>query len=350
MVGLALEGGGAKGAYQVGAYLALINSGIKFDFIAGTSIGAFNAAMMAKGNPEALVNLWLSLTSDIIGLDSDLVKKFKTKKIKLADIKNGFSSLKKILKNKGIDTAPLMQIFNDNIDEKKLRKKKTKMGLITVKLKKMEPVELMIDDIPEGKLTEYILASCYLPVFAFKKIIDEEYYLDGAFHNNLPLQLLEKQGCKTIYTVSLGSIGFKNNKISKDTKVIQIKPKKSLGSLLVLDPEISLLNMRRGYLDALKAISKADGKKYYFKYKNDRYYSRIIRKMDSKLIAKLKKQYKAKTDKELVIKIVEQLLKKEKVDDLFLYNLKKQIRYLKKNAVIKKKDEQEFIISCNLFW
>ena len=47
---LTLQGGGALGAFQVGAYAALCEQDLRPDWIAGTSIGAINAAIIA-GNP-----------------------------------------------------------------------------------------------------------------------------------------------------------------------------------------------------------------------------------------------------------------------------------------------------------
>ena len=43
---LVLGGGGSKGAYQVGAYKALVELGHSFDLVVGTSIGALNGALM----------------------------------------------------------------------------------------------------------------------------------------------------------------------------------------------------------------------------------------------------------------------------------------------------------------
>ena len=48
---LVLQGGGALGAYQAGAYEALAEAGHMPDWIAGISIGAVNAAIIA-GNTE----------------------------------------------------------------------------------------------------------------------------------------------------------------------------------------------------------------------------------------------------------------------------------------------------------
>ena len=171
MIGFALEGGGAKGAYQAGAYIALVTNGIKPKIIAGTSIGSLNAALMAQGDIKKLVSLWLNTTTDIFGINSKLIDTIKHKKIKKEDVLLGYDNLKQIIENKGIDTSEFLKIVSENIDEKKLRKSKIKFGLITVKVKGMKPLELTIDEIPEGKVAEYIMASCYLPIFNLKPSI-----------------------------------------------------------------------------------------------------------------------------------------------------------------------------------
>jgi NTE family protein len=75
---LILQGGGSLGAYECGVWKALAKRNIKFEIIAGTSIGAVNAAIIAahKGsnNSEAdnddsakmLENFWLELAENII--------------------------------------------------------------------------------------------------------------------------------------------------------------------------------------------------------------------------------------------------------------------------------------------
>ena len=44
--GLVLEGGGARGAYQIGAWMALRQAGIRIKGIAGASVGALNGALI----------------------------------------------------------------------------------------------------------------------------------------------------------------------------------------------------------------------------------------------------------------------------------------------------------------
>jgi len=54
-VALVLQGGGALGAYQAGVYQGLGEAGIRADWIAGVSIGALNAALVAGNPPERRV-------------------------------------------------------------------------------------------------------------------------------------------------------------------------------------------------------------------------------------------------------------------------------------------------------
>lgn len=61
-VALVLQGGGALGAYHIGAFEALHNAGFGPDWVAGISIGGFNAAIIAGNEPanrlEKLLGFW----------------------------------------------------------------------------------------------------------------------------------------------------------------------------------------------------------------------------------------------------------------------------------------------------
>jgi len=68
---LIMQGGGSLGAYECGVYKALSKHGIKFDIVAGTSIGAVNAAIVAgskNDNPERdLEDFWLDVAERVTG-------------------------------------------------------------------------------------------------------------------------------------------------------------------------------------------------------------------------------------------------------------------------------------------
>ena len=66
-VGLVLQGGGALGSYQAGVYEALASSPYLPDWVAGISIGAINAALIAGNPPENRVaqlrRFWEGITA-----------------------------------------------------------------------------------------------------------------------------------------------------------------------------------------------------------------------------------------------------------------------------------------------
>ena len=66
MLGLVLEGGGARGAYEMGAVKALMENGYKFDGVVGTSIGAINAAVIAQGDWAIGSKIWSKLTPELL--------------------------------------------------------------------------------------------------------------------------------------------------------------------------------------------------------------------------------------------------------------------------------------------
>lgn len=67
---LVLQGGGALGAYQAGAFEALAEAGYSPGWIAGISIGAVNAALIAGNPPErrvaALREFWEGVSSGLL--------------------------------------------------------------------------------------------------------------------------------------------------------------------------------------------------------------------------------------------------------------------------------------------
>jgi len=63
-VALVLSGGGAKGAWEAGAAVALIEHGVPVRLVAGSSAGALTAAMLADGRLDRLQTLWRSLSRE----------------------------------------------------------------------------------------------------------------------------------------------------------------------------------------------------------------------------------------------------------------------------------------------
>src|ERR1051326_4148386 len=64
-----MQGGGSLGAYECGVYIGLTRHGIKFDIVAGTSIGAINAGIIAGSRNDQpvndLENFWLEVAETV---------------------------------------------------------------------------------------------------------------------------------------------------------------------------------------------------------------------------------------------------------------------------------------------
>ena len=105
---IVLGGGGSKGAYQIGAWRALKELGIKYDIITGTSIGAFNGAMIVQGDFEKALALWREIDIDKVILNGLNLRTdfnyYKQNSDKLIPF------LKSYANHKGMDITPLKRI------------------------------------------------------------------------------------------------------------------------------------------------------------------------------------------------------------------------------------------------
>ena len=113
----------------------------------------------------------------------------------------------------------------------------------------LKPLELHKQDIPKGKLREYLLASdaCF-PAFQAKEI-DGKKYIDGGYHDNMPVNLALEMGAQRVIAVDLESIGIMHRIRAKQQQVIQIYSLWPLGSFLKFDGELARKNIQLGYLD-----------------------------------------------------------------------------------------------------
>lgn len=272
MYGLVLEGGGAKGAYQIGAYKALEEMGIGISGISGTSIGAINGAFIAQGDVSKAYDLWHNISpSKVFDVDEEHLRELRNHELTPESISYFFHKAKAVLNNRGLDTALMRKILHENIDEEKLRKTKVDFGFITVSLTDMKPLEVFLEDIPQGHVIDYLMASASLPVFRIDKM-DGKVYLDGAFYDNMPINLLLKRGYRNLIVIRTHGLGIIRKINSKDANIIYIDPLKNLGNILDFDQDTARKNLKLGYFDAFRAFKGLKGREYYVRTKNDEEY------------------------------------------------------------------------------
>ena len=99
---LVLCGGGSRGAYEVGAYQALVEAGYTFDIIVGTSIGALNGALIVQDTYFRGMRLWRTTNFyKLFGpelLEMKDLKKAIKEKVDIQDTSSLFDTLDEILK------------------------------------------------------------------------------------------------------------------------------------------------------------------------------------------------------------------------------------------------------------
>lgn len=291
-IGLVLEGGAIKGSYQIGSYMAFLECGVKFSGFAGASIGAFNAALLACGKHKELLEFWQSVDpGSVIGADELLIKAINSEQLEIGSLLKGTaSSLKKWVKSKGIPVDPLIDILNEHLVEEELRNSDKEFGLVTVKLKGMVPKYIYKEDIPKGKLYDYILASCYLPVFKLKKVIDDSIYLDGGFYDNCPVSLLLNKNFDKVYAIKIKGIGISRR--VNDPRVVYITPSRNICKTFEMKKSIINENIKMGYYDTLRVLKNYDGYKYVFKKRSDRYYKRLLKNISKREYERIKNYFK----------------------------------------------------------
>ncbi|MCI8484239.1 MAG: patatin-like phospholipase family protein [Lachnospiraceae bacterium] len=259
--GIALCGGGTKGAYELGVWKALRELEIEYHIVTGTSIGSINGALMVSEDYELACELWrtirledvmlegLNLTTTIEGMynQREAIRPF----------------LKKYVKNKGADISPFLTFIDRMIDEEKVRASHIDYGLVTVQLSSMKGLELTKEEIPQGKLKDFIMASSSIfPIFPMQKI-DGDTYLDGCYYDNLPIDLALKMGADEVIAVDLHASPSHPNYINKPY-VTYITPSRSLGTMMNFERQILDDNIELGYWDAMKVFGCITGKSYRF--------------------------------------------------------------------------------------
>ncbi len=203
---LVLQGGGALGAYQAGAYEALAAAGETPDWVAGISIGAINAAIIA-GNTlddrsDRLRAFWDLVSSNLPGKPilpgTDARQWFNEWAAASALLRGipGFFAPRIPLPlpfqststaTLGYyDTTPLQQTLESLIDFDLLNDGPTRLSVGAVNI---ETGNFAYFDTARQKLTtKHIMASGALPPGFPPVEIDGAYYWDGGLVSNTPLQ------------------------------------------------------------------------------------------------------------------------------------------------------------------
>src|ERR671939_962469 len=245
---LVLQGGGSLGAFACGVFKALVKKNVRIDIVAGTSIGAVNAAIIvgSKSDPpeKELENFWIesaesspNIIPDIFVFDYDSkAKKYVAKKISAASANAAMFGVPKMFtpiwwrwspwshdeddnnkisnRNKRehsehyydflnprnwtyfYDHSPLAKTLDKYIDYKKLNLAAAKeelpevLRLIITAVDVMTARPLIFDNTKMEIKAKHILASSGYPVYGFPwiEVEDNVFAWDGSLLSNTPVR------------------------------------------------------------------------------------------------------------------------------------------------------------------
>ena len=174
-IGLAFGGGGTRGFALIGAIKAFEEAGIKFDYIAGTSIGSVMGAAWASGKTYEEIE---EICSTI------RVKDIRKSKIPL--VPSSTDALESIL----------IKSFGDiNIEDLS-----TPFCAVAVDMITGNEV-----DITKGRLCKAIAGSCAVPTVFNAVEFEDKLLFDGGLQNTIPADVLRKLGCDAVVSVDINS-------------------------------------------------------------------------------------------------------------------------------------------------
>lgn len=264
MLGLALEGGGARGAYHIGAMQACLEQGLAFDAIAGTSIGAINGALFAQGDFAKARELWLKMKSSDLFTEeeSQFLALISRGKVSAQALSFFREKARETLSGGGVDTSRIRALIEKYIDAPRLLESPVDFGLVAVSLPDFKPLELFKGQMEPERIPDYILASASFPGME-QVSIGEKRYMDGGAYENCPVNMLIDRGCDTVIAVRTMALGIHRPTRDKTKTVITIAPSEKLGPIMEFDTAVSRRTMTLGYYDALRQLRGLAGRHYY---------------------------------------------------------------------------------------
>ena len=272
--GLVLEGGGAKGSFQIGAWRALREAGIKIKGVSGVSVGALNGALICMDDPEKAEDIWHNINYSAV-MDFNM---------NTGSILETAEEIKKLIKDRGVDITPLKKLLHETVDEEKIRNSHCELFATTFSVSDMKLLNIDVKSASEGKMEEILLASAFFPVFKTEKL-SGKLYTDGGGFNNVPLDVLVDRGYQDVIVVRIYGPGYdreKKVKIPEGTNIYHIAPREELGGVLEFDKKRSRKNMALGYLEASRLLYGLDGRGYYIyaPYEEPYYFDRMMSELE----------------------------------------------------------------------
>lgn len=182
-------GGGLKGLAHVGAWRAIVESGLEVSELIGTSIGALVAASIAGGvTPDELERRALALERrDIVAFN------------RWALLVNG------VKQPSLFRDEPFREYIAEALPAERFEELSLPMAANAVDLETGEEVWFGAGGRADVPLADAVYASCALPVFYPPAQVDGRYYVDGGVRDTLPVRRAAERGADLVIAVDVSA-------------------------------------------------------------------------------------------------------------------------------------------------
>lgn len=260
-LGLALSGGGGKGAYQIGIWQALHDLGLDSQIcaVSGTSVGGLNGAMVVQGKLDQATSMWLNIERhNMLSLHD--IPELAPRLASLTASGVFSSQLNHLINTRGFFKPDgLKAMIAEGLDATLLS---TSGSVLTVALHDTRANQVNYLSLTNPAIaSKALLATAALPLIFDEVIIDGSRYSDGGFYwtlpykrlDNTPIDPLIKAGCDTVIAVYLSAEDLIVNASSyPGVRILPVIPETSLGSAsaaLDFSNEGAARRMDQGYRD-----------------------------------------------------------------------------------------------------
>ncbi|EJQ03975.1 patatin-like phospholipase family protein [Bacillus paranthracis] len=261
-VGLVLAGGGGKGAYHIGVWKALKEFGIEQNIgaVAGTSVGALNAALFTQGDYKIAESVWKNIKpSQILSIEAtSFLEKLAHSGMANSIINPLLKRAKKIAKTGLFSRSGMIEIINKHVSLSYISNSSIKCYATCCKIPTLKETYFSLNKEDEQIITSILLASSALPLIFEPEEINGERYIDGGVKDNIPILPLYHDGYRNFIIVHLNPDEIINYEQFSDANIIEIVPRKSIGKFVngTLDFTAKGANQRiqQGYEDTVHIL------------------------------------------------------------------------------------------------
>ncbi|MBO0453822.1 MULTISPECIES: patatin-like phospholipase family protein [Enterococcus] len=264
--GLVLGGGGARGAYQIGVWKALLEKNIQFEVITGTSVGGLNGALITQGDYNQALALWEEIETDKV---LDITFKEVEEIDFAAQVDQLRTFLRTSLQQRGVSSKPLRRLLEERLDVQKIQNG-CPLYVVTTKVPAFQEVIVPLNECRKEEIIEWLLASAaFFPMMAMTRIKGEN-YVDGGYRNNLPVDITLQMPITELIVVDVHGPGLdKKYRLPDEVTELVLASPWNLGDLLLFQSGRSSENIDLGYLETKRIFGELQGYRYFFSCRAD---------------------------------------------------------------------------------